>query len=55
MAPTYKLAGMLTSEAVVVTQSSSALVRACPGNLCHDIMYEFVKPLKIFVTFKKGR
>lgn len=50
MSLTCKLAGMLTSQGVVLTQSSDSLIKACPGNLCSDTLYRLLKPLEIFVA-----
>lgn len=49
-----RLAGLLTSESIVVTQQSGNLVRAGPGNLYRDIIYGLVKPLGVFVI-RKGK
>ena len=49
-----RLAGLLTSEGIVVTQQSGNLVRADPGNLSRDIVYGLVKPLGVFVL-RKGK
>lgn len=49
-----RLAGLLTSESIVVTQQGGDLVRAGPGSLYRDISYGLVKPLGVFVI-RKGK
>lgn len=49
-----RLAGLLTSEGIVVTQQSGSLVRSGPGNLYREVIYGLVKPLGVFVL-RKGK